>query len=305
MSDVLTVSHLTKKIDGRTIVDGISFTVKQGEIFGLLGPNGAGKTTTIRMLVGLARPTEGTVQLCGYDIHGERREAMRHIGTIVENPELYPYLSGYENLLQFARLSGNVSADKLQATIRLVGLEDRIHDKVRRYSLGMRQRLGLAQALLHSPSLLILDEPTNGLDPSGIREFRELLLQLAGQGTSILISSHMLAELEMICDRVGVIDHGKWITTASLEELRTMSTNNRLALEVNDPQAALDCLTFEHMTLQVQLGEGNVIEISGHEGQLNPVLDTLLRNHIQVFNLERKQQTLEDVFLQMTGGTPA
>lgn len=305
MSDVLAVSGLTKQIGQRTLVDGITFEVRRGEIFGLLGPNGAGKTTTIRMLVGLAKPTSGSVKICGFDIERERREAMRQIGTIVENPELYPYLTGYENLVQFAMLTGNISNERIAETIRLVGLEDRIQDKVRRYSLGMRQRLGLAQALLHSPSLLILDEPTNGLDPSGIREFRELLLQLTEKGTSILISSHLLAELEMICDRVGVIHQGKWITTASLEELHGLTKDNRLAFEVDDAAKAVDSLRAAYPALKVELNNNGEVEVRDQIEELNPILDTLLQSGIRIRNVERKKQTLEDIFIGMTGGAQA
>ncbi|AZN41107.1 ABC transporter ATP-binding protein [Paenibacillus albus] len=305
MTEVLKVNGLTKRIDQRTIVEDISFSVQKGEIFGLLGPNGAGKTTTIRMLVGLAKPTAGTVQICGHDVQTARRFAMQEIGTIVENPELYPYLSGFENLIQFARLSGVVDMLRVAAIIRLVGLEERIHDKVRRYSLGMRQRLGLAQALLHDPSLLILDEPTNGLDPSGIREFRDLLLQLTKQGKSILISSHLLAELEMMCDRVGVINRGKWVTTATLADLRRGSMNDRLTIEVNAPEDALRLLKSVHPELQIFRGEGNEIDILEYDDILNHVLSTLIQNNVEIHNIDRKKQTLEDVFLQMTGGATA
>ncbi|MDB5056420.1 MAG: transporter related protein [Bacilli bacterium] len=302
MSVVLEVSGLSKKIGDRMIVNNISFNVKKGEIFGLLGPNGAGKTTTIRMLVGLARATEGNIAICGHDIQTDHRNALKYVGTIVENPELYPYLSGLENLRQFARLSGPIDEVKIAETVKLVGLEERIGDKVRRYSLGMRQRLGLGQALLHNPALLILDEPTNGLDPSGIREFRQLLLTLAAQGTSILISSHLLAELEQIVDRVGVIHHGKWITTSTLDELRSRSNVNRLMIHVDSAEKALACLKAEHHELNLRSEGAGQIIIEEPASILNPVLSSLIQAGVQIYKLEDQKSSLEDVFLTMTGG---
>jgi ABC-2 type transport system ATP-binding protein len=302
MSLVLEVNGLVKKIGNRTIVNNISFSVKRGEIFGLLGPNGAGKTTTIRMLVGLARSTQGTIAICGHDIQNDHRNALKNVGTIVENPELYPYLSGLENLRQFARLSGPIDDAKIAEVVKLVGLEERIGDKVKRYSLGMRQRLGLGQALLHSPALLILDEPTNGLDPSGIREFRQLLLNLASQGTSILISSHLLAELEQIVDRVGVIHQGKWIITSTLDELRNQSNLNRLILYVDSVDKALICLQAEHPELQVRHELMGQLIIEEPPAILNPLLSSLLQAGVQLYKLEEQKSSLEDVFLTMTGG---
>lgn len=302
MSLVLEVNGLSKKIGDRTIVNNISFSVKRGEIFGLLLPNGAGKTTTIRMLVGLARSTEGTITVCGHDIQIDHRNALKNVGTIVENPELYPYLSGLENLYQFARLSGPIDEAKIAEVVRLVGLEDRIKEKVRRYSLGMRQCLGLGQALLHNPALLILDEPTNGLDPSGIREFRQLLLNLAAQGTSILISSHLLAELEQIVDRVGVIHQGKWITTSTLEELRKQSNFNRLILHVDLVDKALLCLKTEYPELQLRQETMGQLILEESPQVLNGILISLLQAGIQIYKLEEHKSSLEDVFLTMTGG---
>jgi ABC-2 type transport system ATP-binding protein len=302
MSLVLEVNGLSKKIGDRTIVNNISFSVKRGEIFGLLGPNGAGKTTTIRMLVGLARSTEGTIAICGHDIQKDHRNALKNVGTIVENPELYPYLSGLENLRQFARLSGPIDETKIAEVVKLVGLEDRIGDKVRRYSLGMRQRLGLGQALLHNPALLILDEPTNGLDPSGIREFRQLLLNLAEQGTSILISSHLLAELEQIVDRVGVIHQGKWIITSTLDELRNQSNLNRLILHVDSVDKALICLKGEHPELDLRHETMGQLILEEPPKVLNPILASLLQSGVQIYKLEEQKSSLEDVFLTMTGG---
>jgi ABC-2 type transport system ATP-binding protein len=304
MSSVLVVEEVSKKIGSRTLVDQISFEVRRGEVFGLLGPNGAGKTTTIRMLVGLAKPTNGKITICGHDIEKEHRAAMNHVGAIVENPELYPYLSGLENLRQFARLNGGINEQKIKEIIQLVGLEERIGDKVRRYSLGMRQRLGLAQALLHDPALLILDEPTNGLDPSGMRDFRSLLRRLAERGTSVLISSHLLAEIEQVCDRVGVIQQGKWVTTESVSTLqRGAEQNVRLLLTVDSPTRALECLQKGTSNLSPRIEADGKVSLDMPTGSLNPQLLTLIEDDVEIKRMEEQSSSLEDVFLEITGGS--
>ncbi|NKF07788.1 ABC transporter ATP-binding protein [Clostridium gasigenes] len=205
---VLEVNNLHKKIGKKEIIKGVSFSVEEGEIFGFLGPNGAGKTTTIRMLVGLIKPTSGSISICGHDLKKESVEALRNVGAVVENPELYQYLSGMENLMQIARIR-KISKEEVLDTIKLVGLENRIDDKVRKYSLGMKQRLGLAASLLSSPKLLILDEPTNGLDPSGILDFREVVKNAAKKrGMAVFVSSHILSEVQNLCDTVAFINDG-------------------------------------------------------------------------------------------------
>ena len=206
--NVLEVNNLTKSLGKREIIKGISFNIKSGEIFGFLGPNGAGKTTTIRMLVGLINPTSGEIKICGHDLKNDTKNALREVGAVVENPELYKYLSGRENLMQIARIR-NVSKEDVEETIKLVGLEGRIDDKVKKYSLGMKQRLGLAASLLSKPKLLILDEPTNGLDPSGILDFREVVQKAAKErGMAIFVSSHILSEVQNLCDKVAFINDG-------------------------------------------------------------------------------------------------
>lgn len=179
MTSVVELKNVSKIIKGRKIIDSLSFQVEAGEVFGFLGPNGAGKTTTIRMIVGLINMSDGDIIICKESVRDQFEKAIQHVGAIVENPEMYKFLSGYENLLHYARMVKGISKQKIMETVELVGLKDRIHDKVRTYSLGMRQRLGLAQSLLHDPKVLILDEPTNGLDPAGIREIRDHLRMLA------------------------------------------------------------------------------------------------------------------------------
>lgn len=218
-SSVLTVRQLKKKIKDRLIIKGISFEVKEGEVFGFLGPNGSGKTTTIRMLVNLIRPTEGEIAICGIPVRERPEEALRHVGCIVENPELYGYLTGWENLEHFARMFPDIGEERIREVVAIVGMDQRIHDKVRTYSLGMRQRLGIAQALLGRPKLLILDEPTNGLDPQGIKEMREFIRELAATGISVFVSSHLLSEIQLMCDRVAIISHGSVIAVGEVSEL--------------------------------------------------------------------------------------
>jgi ABC-2 type transport system ATP-binding protein len=221
MSDItLSVQGLKKVIGKREIIESIDFELRRGEVFGFLGPNGAGKTTTIRMLVGLIKPTAGTIRICGYDIDKQFPEAMVNMGCIVENPELYKYLSGWSNLQYFARMADGIDEERIKEVVQLVGLSARIHDKVKTYSLGMRQRLGIAQALLGRPKVLILDEPTNGLDPSGIREMREFIRYLAEkEGLSVLVSSHLLSEIQLMCDRVAIISKGRIVQVGTVQNL--------------------------------------------------------------------------------------
>ncbi|MFK7695780.1 ABC transporter ATP-binding protein [Paenibacillus sp. HJGM_3] len=235
---VLSVRNLKKKIGRRMIIKGVSFDVGEGEIFGFLGPNGSGKTTTIRMLVGLIKPTEGTIEVCGYDVQRQHNEALGRVGCIVENPELYSYMTGWDNLEHFARMLVGIGEDRIREVVDIVGLDARIHDKVRTYSLGMRQRLGIAQALLGRPSLLILDEPTNGLDPQGIKEMRDFIRHLASQGLSLFVSSHLLSEIQQLCDRVAIISHGEVLAVGEVSELLKQA-GSRIVWSVSPLEAAM------------------------------------------------------------------
>src|SRR6476620_2826922 len=221
MNDVtLSVKDLRKRIGRKEIIKGLNFELREGEVFGFLGPNGAGKTTTIRMLTGLIKPTAGAIAICGFDVRKEFTKAMQYLGCIVENPELYPFLSGWDNLVHFANMLPSVTEKEIKETAAFVGLDKRIHDKVKTYSLGMRQRLGIAQALLNRPKILILDEPTNGLDPAGIQEMRQFIRNLAEkEGLSVLVSSHLLSEIQLLCDRVAIISKGTIIRIDSVHHL--------------------------------------------------------------------------------------
>lgn len=217
---VLEVKELKKTIGKREIIKGLNLEINSGEIYGFLGPNGAGKTTTIRMLVGLIKPTSGEIRICGHDLKKDTSKALEEVGAVVENPELYKYLSGRENLMQIARIR-KVPKEEVEEIIKLIGLEGRIDDKVRKYSLGMKQRLGLGAALLSKPRLLILDEPTNGLDPSGILDFRAIVQDAARKrGMAVFVSSHILSEVQNLCDKVAFINNG---VIQSVEEINKES----------------------------------------------------------------------------------
>lgn len=297
----LSVEGLRKVIGRKEIIRGISFELKRGEVFGFLGPNGAGKTTTIRMLVGLIKPTSGTIRVCGYDVDRQFPEAMSHLGCIVENPELYSYLSGWGNLQYFARMMDGVDEARIHEVVQLVGLSARIHDKVKTYSLGMRQRLGIAQALLGRPKVLILDEPTNGLDPSGIREMREFIRFLADrEGLSVFVSSHLLSEIQLLCDRVAIISKGEVVRVDTVENLLLGQERLRWRLEpLEEGVRVLQELAGE---AEVEAGGRAILTPYKEEaGRWNRVL---VEAGITVTEMSRKLPTLEDLFLELTGGQP-
>ena len=217
---VLSAEGLAKRYGEREVVSDATFSLHRGEVFGFLGPNGAGKTTTIRMLVGLVRPTRGRIVIDGHDLHRDFEAAMRRVGCIVETPDLYRFLTGQENLEHFARMLGDGAAGRIAPLADLVRMTGRLDDPVRTYSLGMRQRIGIAQALLGDPAVLILDEPTNGLDPAGIREMRELIRHLADdRGLAVFVSSHILSEMEKLVDRIAIVHRGRTLAAGTLAEL--------------------------------------------------------------------------------------
>jgi ABC-2 type transport system ATP-binding protein len=294
----LSVKDLRKKIKKREIIKGLNFELKEGEVFGFLGPNGAGKTTTIRMLVGLIKPTSGSIHVCGYDVKKDFKNAMMHMGCIVENPELYPYLTGWENLLHFARMLPSIGAGRMNEVIELVGLKDRIHDKVRTYSLGMRQRLGIAQALLNSPKVLILDEPTNGLDPAGIREMREFIRTLASnQGLSVLVSSHLLSEIQLLCDRVAIITKGQIVKIDTVDNL--LNQQERMIWKLSPANKGKEIL--ERYTEVIELEDG-YLQTYFQEDYASKWNEELNREGVLVIEMNRRLPALEDLFLEITGG---
>ena len=232
---ILRCENLKKNFGQREILKGVSLKLMEGDILGFIGPNGAGKTTTIKLMLGLQSITSGKVFINGYDIETDFTKAIENVGTIVESPDLYMYMSGYDNLKLVANLYKNVDKQRIDEIVKLVGLENRIKDKVSKYSLGMRQRLGIAQAILHKPKLLILDEPTNGLDPEGIKEVKTLLKKLAKEeNMAILISSHNLAELDTFCNKICIIKNGEIVETNDIDTFKKDAKNNCYILEVED-----------------------------------------------------------------------
>ncbi|MFD2991041.1 ABC transporter ATP-binding protein [Fictibacillus nanhaiensis] len=296
----LELKNLTKKIKGKTIVDDLSFSVREGEIFGLLGPNGAGKTTTIRMIVGLISITDGDVLINGDNLRGNFEKAMERVGAIVENPQLYDYMTGYKNLMQYARIMPDVTKERIDEVIELVDLKYAIHDKVKTYSLGMRQRLGVAQALLHRPNVLILDEPTNGLDPQGIYDLRNYLRLLANNGTSVIVSSHMLAEMQMMCDRVAIIQHGKLVRIDEiLNQEDETEVKVHFQIEGDVAQAKQVLLNLNEDLNVTESGQELIVQTADVRfiAELNK---QLVLAGVLVVGIQRKTKTLEERFLEMT-----
>lgn len=299
MSDItLSVKGLRKTIGKKEIIKGLDFDLKRGEVFGFLGPNGAGKTTTIRMLVGLIKPSSGSIEIGGFNVRKNFTKAMSQMGCIVENPELYSYLTGWENLEHFARMLPEVDRAHMEYVVDLVRLNERIHDQVKTYSLGMRQRLGIAQALLGKPKVLILDEPTNGLDPMGIREMRNFIRYLAEEeGLTVLVSSHLLSEIQLMCDRVAIISKGAVIKVDYVENLLAMQ--ERVIWQVEPRETAKVILS--EVTTVVEGPDGALITpyIESAASSWNRLL---VEKGIEVKEMNRKLPALEDLFLELTGG---
>jgi ABC-2 type transport system ATP-binding protein len=300
---VLFAEGLTKSFGRREVVSDVSFEVAAGEVFGFLGPNGAGKTTTIRMLVGLARPDRGRVRIAGFDLQRDFAKAMARVGCIVESTDLYPYLTGRENLIHFARMVPDNAEKRIPELARLVFLDARLDDRVETYSLGMRQRLGLAQALLGEPDLLILDEPANGLDPAGIREVRELVRHLArDRNIAVFVSSHLLSEVEQMCDRIAIIHRGRMLAMGPVRELLESRGAERLVFRASPSDRAEEVLA--------PFGRAGASRIEGEEAVSSDVprervpeaLAALAAAGVLVYAVEKQSSTLEVVFLEVTGG---
>ncbi|SIR88409.1 ABC transporter ATP-binding protein [Peribacillus simplex] len=298
---VLKVQSLTKKIGKATIVDNVSFEIKSNEIFGLLGPNGAGKTTIIRMITGLINRTGGTVMINGSDLDNDFEGAMNQLGAIVENPEFYKYMTGRKNILHYARMSSNdISNERIEEVIKLVKLDHAIDKKVKTYSLGMRQRLGVAQAILHKPKLLIFDEPTNGLDPQGIREFRDYLKVLASEGVGILISSHLLSEMQLMCDSFAVIEKGKLIHTKEHIVDEKTETINEVSFTVSDGKLAKKILQEQFRDITILKFDAKTISVSATREQTANINRSFIENQLDVYEIGITRKSLEDKFFEIT-----
>lgn len=303
MQAVLTISGLSKSFGRRKVIDNISFEVYAGEVFGFLGPNGAGKTTTIKMIMGFLGIDEGEITICGINVKKQYERAMANIGGIVENPEMYKDLSGLVNLRMYARLHDGVDEKRIQECIALVGMQKRIREKVKKYSLGMKQRIGLAQAILHRPRVLILDEPTNGLDPAGIHELRDILKRLAHEEqVAVFVSSHFLSEMELMCDRVAIIHNGRILGEKPIKELLAQVSGRMMhRFAVRPVERALEVLTPVYGELvRGQTPESVDIEIG--EDRVPEVAALLATSGVAIFGVSRLEQSLEEAFLNITGG---
>lgn len=304
---VLQLDSVTKKVGKQIIVDQLSFEVRQGEIVGLLGPNGAGKTTTIRMIVGLIGMTSGEVLIKGHSIRSSFSQAITHVGAIVENPEFYAYMTGWDNLKQYQRMTAGITEARMKQIVEVVGLSEAMNKRVKSYSLGMRQRLGIAQALMHSPSILILDEPTNGLDPAGIREMRDYLKRIAQEeGIAILVSSHLLSEMELMCSRVVIIQQGKFVREQLLGSAHIDQNSHEaqsLLIRVNELQQARLVLDKMESIQYIAMNDlTNELEISCTDEALAQYVHELSKQKIAVYRIVDVKRSLEDEFLAWTGG---
>jgi ABC-2 type transport system ATP-binding protein len=296
---IIETDELTKRFGARVAVDHVTLSVPRGCAYGFLGPNGAGKTTTIRMLLGLTRPDAGTMRLRGLAVPEHRGEALARVGAIVEEPHFHRHLTGRENLRVLAAVRGPETFGRIDGALARVGLADRAGEKVSRYSQGMRQRLGVARCLLADPELLILDEPTNGLDPAGILEFRQMIRGFVGEGRTVFLSSHLLDEVEKTCDAAAIVDGGRIVTAGSIAEL-SRGTRIELIIDCDDPDRALALLAGATEVLDAQRTEGGVrlaLQAEGAGAELNR---RLVEAGIAVSRLEPVRGTLEDRFLEIT-----
>ena len=299
MPAIISVTNLSKKFKDITAVDGLSFTVNEGDVYGFLGQNGAGKSTTIRMLLSLIKPTGGDINIFDKNLFTHRNEILKQTGAVIEKPDLYKYLSAYENLSIFAKMSGiKVTRDLLMQQLKLVGLEDRAQSKVKTFSQGMKQRLGIAVALVHSPRLIILDEPTNGLDPQGIADMRNLILYLSKEmGKTIVVSSHLLSEIEIIANRILIINKGKKVVegnaAALLDPAKTIveieTLNNAVAKNVLQQSDWASFILPSADALRLQMNKNNIPALVNYLAKMEVAILSIQPRH-----------SLEDYFLSLT-----
>lgn len=301
---ILRVEGLTKRFGTLTAVNNLSFEVHAGEVLGFLGPNGSGKSTTVSMILGLVRPTAGQVYLFGQPVRDHPEIVSQRVGAIIENPAFYPYLSGRDNLRALARNIGGVSDQRVEELLRLVNMTDRAKDKYKTYSLGMKQRLGIASTLLNNPALVILDEPTNGLDPAGQREIREFIPQLAANGHAVLLASHLLHEVEQVCDRVAIIRRGQMIEYGHVRDLVQRGSYLEITLPPDEAAVAAPIISAVAGVTGVQPGA-----VPGHLIVLAPtelgrdINRALASQGIYATAITPRVSTLEDVFLELTEGS--
>lgn len=290
---VLETKNIWKKIGHHVIVDDVSLKLYEGDILGFIGPNGAGKTTTIKLMLGLQNLNGGIVKISNFDLKEEFAKAISNVGAIIENPDHYMYMSGYDNLKIAAKLH-KVPESRILEVTKIVGLEDKIYDKVKNYSLGMRQRLGIAQAIIHKPKLLILDEPMNGLDPDGIKDLKELLRKLASEEKmAILVSSHLLSELENFCNRIAILYKGKIIKDLEFNEISTYQEKSDYILELSN-------INIKNILYHYEVIDNYHIKINITKDEMSNILKALLLNDIDIYEIKKVANSLESVYLRIT-----
>lgn len=292
MKKLLECINLCKSFGKKQILKNVSFSINEGDILAFIGPNGSGKTTTIKLILGLQKIDSGEVLINGLDITKNFEDAIRKVGAIVENPDSYMYLTGWQNLRLIADYYGNISDEDINELVKYVGLESRINDKVNKYSLGMRQRLGIARALLNKPNILILDEPTNGLDPEGIKDLRVLLKRLASDGMGILISSHNLAELESFCNKVCIIDNGTIIESS---EVTTLKNNENIVVFKVSDTTKIDIKDIFDVNK-------TSFKVSASKKDIAKIIKKLVKDGIDIYEVKNEELTLEEAFLKKTKG---
>ena len=297
MENILECKNLCKTFGKKQILHNVSFEIKKGDILGFIGPNGAGKTTTIKLILGLQSITSGKVLINGYDVEKEFTKAIEKVGAIVENPDMYMYMSGYDNLKLVANMYKGITTKRIDEVVKLVKLENRINDKVSKYSLGMRQRLGIAQAILHNPNLLILDEPTNGLDTEGIKEMRELLVDLAKkEEMAILISSHNLAELDNFCNKICIIKNGEIIETNEITAIKKDIEHQQFIVEIDNTK------DIKNLYSEATIVNDKIFKITMKKENVPNLVVNLVNNNIKIYEIKEDEKSLEDAFFERTGG---
>ena len=304
---ILTTHGLTKQFGRLRAVDGLDMQVCKGDLFGFLGPNGAGKTTVIRLVLGLIHPTSGHAEVCGHRVPGELQGALRHVGGFVDDPTFYPLMSARRNLRLLGSMTGPVSEERIDEVLEIVALADRAEDRVGGFSHGMKQRLGIAQALLHSPELIVLDEPTSGLDPRGMKDVRELIRELGAAGTTVFLSSHLLHEVEQVCTRAVIINKGRVIVQGPVSELRPK--NDAIKVLTGDQGRASEVLRGQFGGDGVKEDEGFLV-VQADEDAVPEMVRRLVADGVEVRAVvPASEQGLEDFFLELTGtdasGEPA
>lgn len=295
--EILKCITIKKQIKDKILVEDISFSIDKGDVVGLIGPNGAGKTTIIKLILGLMRLSYGEVKINGYDIKKDFVKAIEKVGAIVENPDLYMYLSGYDNLQLTANYYKGISKERINEVIKIIGLEEKINDKVSTYSLGMKQRLAIGEAIINNPELLILDEPTNGLDIEGIVEMRNLIKDLSEQGIAILISSHNLTEIDNLCNRIIAIKNGKIITNDSIENFKSESNIVSYELILN----SLENIEKIILNYKYEILKDNTIKVYISKENVSGLMQLLIQNNYQIYSVQESKMSSEEAFFKKVG----